>query len=320
MYFLGGLYSKTTPFFGTNLTPNVLLRSLGVEVTDSIELATRYISLDVNAVELEKIEKIGIPLSERILLRFEPRVVWPKNYDASLLSKFGRIFDVGRSPAPEIESEFWPQFWDQPIDIASGSQSRLDRIVLINSNKVSCNKGELYSLRKKAVNRIESADLFGVGWDDPIARNFVNWLKAMNFTLSHRHIPVLTTAFTFFRFPKNYHGQLEDKISKLKEYKYSLVIENSTEVVTEKVFDSFVAGTFPIYVGPDLTKLGVPPNLFISAEPNLPSIENSILEARKINLEAWRIDLQEWMNREETQMNWNYHFVFTRLISKTNAI
>ena len=316
MYFIGGLYSKTTPFFGTNLTPNFLLNSLGLEVTDSIDLATRYISFDVNAVELEKVEKIGIPLSERYLLRFEPRVVWPKNYDAGLLGKFGRIFDIGRTQAPEIESEFWPQFWNQTTDIASGSNSRLDRIVLINSNKVSCNKGELYSLRKKAVHKIDSADLYGVGWNDSIARNYINWLKAIKFTLSHRHIPILATVITFLRVPRNYHGQIEDKLSKLKQYKYSLVIENSVEVVTEKIFDSFVAGTFPIYVGPDLTYFGIPSNLFISSEPNLTSIEDSIIRAKMVDLEAWRNDLQEWMNQGETQSNWNYRFVFTRLISK----
>ena len=102
----------------------------------------------------------------------------------------------------------------------------------------------------------------------------------------------------------------------MREYRYSITIENSLEVVTEKIFDSFLAGTFPIYVGPNLDLIGVPANLYIKSTPTLSGLKKSMMEVRDINLENWRVQLQDWLNLDSTRNNWDSQKVFTRIISK----
>jgi hypothetical protein len=88
--------------------------------------------------------------------------------------------------------------------------------------------------------------LYGIGWNNPIAG-----------------------------FPKVYHeaakkvdkGPLpyEKKLAVMNEYKFAVCFENCAfpGYVTEKIFDCFLAGTIPIYFGPeDITEF-VPRNTFI---------------------------------------------------------
>jgi hypothetical protein len=45
-------------------------------------------------------------------------------------------------------------------------------------------------------------------------------------------------------------GVVKDKLHLLKQSKFNLIIENSSDFVTEKLFDAILCGTIPIYLGP----------------------------------------------------------------------
>jgi hypothetical protein len=53
---------------------------------------------------------------------------------------------------------------------------------------------------------------------------------------------------TFSRYPRTF-GEIEDKHAILKDSKFSVVIENSGDYVSEKLLDSLIEGCIPIYVG-----------------------------------------------------------------------
>jgi hypothetical protein len=62
-------------------------------------------------------------------------------------------------------------------------------------------------------------------------------------------------------------GALLAKTSCLKNYRFSICYENCQHVpgyVTEKIFDSFIAGCVPIYWGPPNIDLYVPKNCYIA--------------------------------------------------------
>ena len=50
---------------------------------------------------------------------------------------------------------------------------------------------------------------------------------------------------------KNIHGKVRNKIKFLSKYKFSIAMENSRGdgYLSEKIVDSFRAGTIPIYYG-----------------------------------------------------------------------
>jgi hypothetical protein len=109
---------------------------------------------------------------------------------------------------------------------------------------------ELYEDRLDAIrhfSRSADFDLFGRGWSDTSTLSSV---EASAVARSYRgEVPVF------------------DKVSTLAKYRFALCFENTAfpGYVTEKIFDCFVAGCIPIYLGaPDIKDL-VPAGTFIDA-------------------------------------------------------
>ena len=69
---------------------------------------------------------------------------------------------------------------------------------------------------------------------------------------------------------------IEFKIEGLKEYKFSIVMENNIEpdYFTEKLIDCFLTGTVPIYLGPKQVENYFDPNgiIFFNGDEDLPNI------------------------------------------------
>jgi hypothetical protein len=53
----------------------------------------------------------------------------------------------------------------------------------------------------------------------------------------------------------------------LQTVKFCIIVENSCDYVSEKIFDCFKAGVVPIYVGPSLPEFGIPAETVLVA-PN----------------------------------------------------
>jgi hypothetical protein len=132
-----------------------------------------------------------------------------------------------------------------------------------NKNLASFSFKNGYSQRTKLINWFlknypQKLDIYGGGWDTYYSSNYF-----INRTLS------------FFQKKINYKkkntnqfkGQVPYKTKIIAQYKFNICFENSFDIngyLTEKIFDSFNAGTIPVYLGCKNVEKYIPSNTFIN--------------------------------------------------------
>ena len=124
-----------------------------------------FVCFDIDQAALRLMKRLKIAKDKAILVRNEPEVVCPENYRSTYLSRFGKIIDIGR-PAPRNSLVArWPQNWPPEVATALGGlPQNQNRLVMVNANKLSFVKGELYSLRRHCMRSLP-LDTYGFGWD-----------------------------------------------------------------------------------------------------------------------------------------------------------
>jgi hypothetical protein len=115
-------------------------------------------------------------------------------------------------------------------------------------------------------------------------------------------------------------GEVEDKRMVISMYKYCLVIENSSEYLSEKIFDALLSGCIPIYIGPELISYEIPGYLFLQAQPNIGDIRAKIYEAKKIDYEEWRESLDIWLADPKTYENWSKDLFVSKIVNMLQKI
>jgi hypothetical protein len=274
-----------------------------------------FVAVDYEKKSLREAKKLGLLEDKSCLIRMEPFVVCPSNAIDSDRS-FGLIINVGRDPLVNKHASPWPQNWDLTYLNSISINEKLgcgENIVLINGNKYSSISGELYSLRRKCAHGINALDVYGTNWNRGLLFNLKFLLGEGFIGLKAGHFPSRkSVAFLFKRIP-NWKGSPKNKLQTMSRYKLSLVIENSEEFLSEKLFDSFFSGCVPIYVGPDVSHFGIPPELVIQVSPELESIVTGIQRAKSLDYESWLIDLKTWLNDPKTEQKWSANYVFDRM-------
>lgn len=202
---------------------------------------------------------MGIPLYLMIL---ESPLVRKENYDPANHRHFTRVLTYDDSL---IDGVFYVKLnyaFSFPDGVRSTSPDREKLCVMIAGNKKSRHPQELYSERIKAIRWFEEHhpadfDLYGLGWDEHSFRGmklsrFLNPVKVMKKLFAPRYA--------------SYRGRVERKRPVLERYRFSLCYENIKDVpgyITEKIFDSFLAGCVPVYLGANNVTDHVPPDCFI---------------------------------------------------------
>jgi hypothetical protein len=204
-------------------------------------------------MENEEFEKIE--LSRRVLILWEPYIVETERYEADTLSKYAHIFAPSRMWADRVHGVAfnWPQ---DPIlkddTIFENWEARLEKVVVVQGNKFSARQGELYSLRRNVLSKLNrnKLDLYGANWNLGFRFDLRQWIQAV---LKSKFADLsLKSIGGIGRRYSNYNNEVNDKQKTLEKYQISLVIENSADFVSEKLFDSIRAGCLTIYVGPNL--------------------------------------------------------------------
>lgn len=312
-FYIGGLYPRT-PFFpnGTDSLFKLLLRS-GFTNTENLEEAEVYISADMHEKDVRNLSKIRSSCSS-FLLRYEPRIVCPLNYEEKVIERLDTIIDGGRlNQKADIRFNF-PQFW--PENIPENFENRLDRIAIIAGNKLTFIPGELYSLRRLCILKFEKIDHYGASWNLSKFQKSLELLRALRLSLRYKILPKLSAVKYWFKTYPKWLGSPFDKRQCLAGYKYSLVIENSAEYLSEKLFDAFFSLVIPIYVGPDILEFGIPSHLVIQCEPNLDSIEDGIRRAYETDYIAWCDAVIEWLASPKTRSDWDGYLINGRIIDE----
>lgn len=309
-----------TSDFSVGVEPKVKLIDYLINSLDSKYLQAdkgpRLICIDYNFGVLWFLVGRGIRKSNSLLIRTEPSIVLPQNFRKSTSHLFGETLTLGGDPSGGADSLPWPQVWPEEEQSPKEGTPRLDKIVSINGNKLSLISGELYSLRRRCLQKLPDLVFFGKDWDLRFPNRLETALKSFFFTLISLKPPKLSALGSWFsRYPK-WGGAVADKRKVMSDYKYALVIENSQEYMSEKLFDAFFAGCIPIYVGPLVSKYGIPKELVIQADPDLESIRSAIESARSLDYEAWFRRVKSFLESECTRAKWSHQHVYQEIANR----
>jgi alpha(1,3/1,4) fucosyltransferase len=310
--YLGGhnasvpLHNASAPIVaGTEISLTNAFLAAGLEVCDHLSDANALVLIDMDIDLLQGAVKSASSEIPIIFIRYEPIVVWPSNYDSKAISLTSKLIDVGRHGGTSNSYFPWPQDWDQNLEFKEVVTTRSESVVLINGNKLSFIKGEMYSFRRKCVLNLPSLDVYGIGWDHGFLRRLLIFAAEIKLAIKNRMRPRLSNSRGWLKRPTNWKGAPKSKLETISKYKYSLVIENSMDYMTEKLFDAFFARCIPIYVGPDVGKYEIPANLVVRVEPTLNSIERGIEIAKAMDYEQWRTSLDAWLMSDAVFNKWS---------------
>jgi hypothetical protein len=205
----------------------------------------------------------GLDLNEskiNVLLLQEPQSVLPWQYRSKTLSRFDLVIAFGPWRAKNLGIANWvfmPYKFKQ-LEI-SQSVKRSIYISMINAAKFSSGSSSNYGLRRKIAKRLSKEDvdfrIFGWDWNsgklDELRRRAVA-LRA-SFRAGEKVSWGETFSTLLHRF-NAYHGGIADKLEILAQSELSLIIENDSDYVTEKIFDAFSTLTVPVFVGPSFAE------------------------------------------------------------------
>ena len=235
-------------------------------VADKSELSIEaLVSHRHSNVYMNEAKKNRIPISKRVLVIWEPYIAISKNYSKKVLSQYGKVYAPSPIWASRVlgKSFAWPQDAVNEIEDFETWSLRESKFVVIQANKFSAVSGELYSLRRKVLAELGlHIHLFGKDWNQGPLKDLWLWIKS-----ALRSFPCrisLRSLTGIGKLHKSFQGVAGNKAETLARYKFAIVIENSPDFVSEKLFDCISAGCLVLYVGPNLETFNLPSsNLFL---------------------------------------------------------
>jgi hypothetical protein len=278
-----------------------VLRQKGMELVDSLQFQPDVlICVDWTPrarATISQARRLGI---KTVLVVNEPTVVIIEHGKRSVLDCFDLVLMVGRPNEKPLLP--WPQSWSG-IEV-DGSKKRIQRALMIQASKFSFVRGQLYSLRLRIAAKDNRVALFGIGWNEKAFRKTLRLVWELFYALRGRASLDFDCIKTFSLAPLAYFGPTKDKVLLMTHYKVAVVIENSMEFMSEKLFDCFFARCIPVYVGPTLVNFGIPDHLFVRAEPNENSVALGITKALAMDYDSWNADISAFLGLKETRATW----------------
>lgn len=278
--------------------------SFNIDEEIDVAICVDFVPRDVPT--LTKLKKRDIPI---VLIKQEPVVTSPAHLEENPRNLFDLVITRGDPKSEPIFNTF--QEWDVRFH---ESDSRLDRVVAINANKWSAIPGELYSLRRLCYSNDPRVDLYGRGWDEKLGSTIIRLVKETIIALRFRVRPAYLNLRHAFHKPANYLGSATDKIETLSRYKVSLVIENCSSYMSEKLVDAILAGCIPVYVGANPEKFGIPRELYVLAKAEVWSVSQGIELAMQVPHDEHLRKVKTWIEMPETKKAWESVQVFDAIL------
>jgi hypothetical protein len=259
-----------------------------------------------------------IPKKRRILIIWESKATNKGIYRSIVKNRYGKIFSPSKNwmTGENISYFNWPQLPVRKMSTTEKSwEDRSSEVIMIAANKFSIQPGEMYSLRREILSDKEIAHyihLAGSGWNENAIKNKIRVIKRIvrskKIFFDSKHIRNSNPNIV------NYLGIIDKKSEILQKYKITLVIENSLDYVSEKLFDALDSENVVIYVGGNLEDFDLPEKLAIQ----IPDSKNII--AKKLK-ELKNIDVKELIQIQKEQQklyfeiceNWNNKKVLSDL-------
>jgi hypothetical protein len=249
-----------------------------------------YLGLDhEETMYCRYIEQGGKP-ELAVLVRQETDSVYPGQYRKRVEKKYGLVLTLGGvkslrkhdfflahayifSPKPtfprtddlKFENIFIARKNDKVYEFSNWKRRSI-YFSFVGANKVGLSPENNYAVRRELVDEYASSGLevYGPLWNDGLKRRLINRVSMTLWGLkTHQRPPLWSIYADIFRKYKNAKGEVPDKHAIILSSKFSLVVENSELMITEKLFDSILSGSIPVYYGPDLSQFGLPVDIAI---------------------------------------------------------
>ncbi len=241
----------------------------------------------------------SIPTKRTALIVLEPRVTSPRMYTRRALRRFGHRYAASPIWAEQVgaRSFRWPQQIG-PQQVFDGS--REFAATMINGDKRSAVPGSLYGLRRKVIRLCQQEGValavFGPGWNDTPRERLVSGAKACMRCLLGGNRPRLGEALgSLGQRPQYWLGTVGEKSAAFAVAPVGIVIENSPDYVSEKLVDAVRGGVAPLYVGPPLTRFGLPKSIAIAVPPEPVGIVSALKGLSEDRIEEVISEGAEWL-------------------------
>ena len=272
------------------------------------------------------------------LIRLEPFAVFPAQYKIEIEALYGKVFTPGGLRQVDDNQLQWPYYFNQnPLkpekhspDLESlliGASKagtfefekwiqRPITISLIASNKVSPTSRNNYKIRRQLASSMpaETLQIYGDLWDSNLMPKLAHRAKVAFSTLKSGNGLNLLEIYGGLhkKFPGSV-GKVNDKHEIIRKSKFSLVVENDDNYVSEKLIDALIGGSIPVYIGGDVTQIGIPAQLIQSnlkkEEAILHFIKTFSDEDANQKLRA----IQAWLLSNSFLNSWSGNKVFTEI-------
>jgi hypothetical protein len=287
--------------------------SLGMEIVQSLEECPDFvICVDYKKSDMRLIREAAARNIRSTLVINEPQVVIPQHGSKGVLAEFDKVLFVGRSSGrPQLR---WPQTWRA----LNSSVERINSAVIINADKWSFVRGQLYWLRSAIASCDTRVEVYGHGWDRrQLVRLAHRVFELLRCLLAYRLPTALGVKYLLSR-PLRYKGLAIDKVSEMARFKVAVVIENSPELLTEKLFDAWFAGCIPVYVGPKIGEFQLPTELAIQSNPTITSLKESIDLAFRLDYGKFLAQLDQFLLTEESKQ-WRADYCLTQILKEATS-
>ena len=315
------------------------LNKMGMQETN-LNNCEGVIFINYDKKSYKKYLKNGRNYKHSILIRLEPVAVFPSQYRKNIESKFGLIIDPGKPVKHTNNFNFigWPykyhlnpskpdindphlenrldELKKSEIFKLSNWERRLHKMVMIAGNKVSPTSNANYRLRRKLARQLKPAeiDLFGDMWQFNLITRIHHRVAIGLNSIKNGFFPnVLELYGGLFTNYLTALGVIENKHALLQKYKFALVVENSSEYCSEKLFDALINGTIPVYVGPQNSDVNLPDNLFYWTKGSVLEIKNFI---NRISMEeiSFRLKcIESFISSSSFKLNWDSKEVYKKI-------
>jgi hypothetical protein len=206
----------------------------------------------------------------------------PEQYRNANLKKYNLVIPFNKDRASRLNIS---NFLLHPHDIewqTSENKESKKLIVFVSAKKFSSSKRSMYGFRRRVLRRINShddiIDIYGPNWNDGLKKEFKERLWVLRRVIKAGRIPNFIEAFSELGCKyRNYHGLMGEKHNNLSKYRFSLIIENDLDSITEKIFESIECKNVPVYVGAPLDDFIDLRSCVIEVKPDLALVEQVVI-------------------------------------------
>jgi hypothetical protein len=227
-----------------------------------------YLFLNHNEKLLKRLERTGYK-GNKFLIVFESALIQPDNWLPETRRRYTEVFswEIPNATKESAEKAIIRYFWPNPLFLAEKPVPFSEReklCVLMAANKWKRRPNELYTERFRAIlwfmkHHPEDFDLYGYDWNISPAKKIVEHVRNAWRNMKGTQIRPIDVSPV-------YKGAATIKKDILKKYRFCICYENAENFpgyITEKIFDCFIAGVVPVYLGWDGVREYIPEVTFI---------------------------------------------------------